>query len=220
MENTMKPQTIDRGRPPDPPGAALDEVDLMKLLENAMESIGSGMQQDECLLLCQYASSITSGAIVEIGSFQGRSTVLLGLTSQHGHGVPVFAVDPHVEAVDVFGWTVGSDDRAIFLQNLLRFEVTDIVRPISLPSERSCKAWDGEISILWIDGDHTYEATKIDFEGWSRFVPSGGLVLFHDVNDPEIGPFQVIGEILEAGGYRELLGINSLRVLQKVDAGA
>ncbi len=137
-----------------------------------------------------------------------------------GDEVPVFAVDPHVEAVDVFGWTVDPDDRAIFLQNLLRFEVTDIVRPISLPSERACKAWDGEISMLWIDGDHTYEATKIDFKGWSRFVPSGGLVLFHDANDPEIGPFQVIGEILEAGGYRELLGINSLRVLQKVAAGA
>ncbi len=216
----MAPGAADRGRSPDSPGAAPAEVDLTKLLENAMESIGSGMQPDECSLLCQYATSITSGAIVEIGSFQGRSTVLLGLTSKHGPGVPVFAVDPHVEAVDVFGWTVGPDDRAIFLQNLLRFEVTDIVRPISLPSERACKAWEGEISMVWIDGDHTYEATKIDFEGWSRFVPSGGLVLFHDANNPEIGPFRVIGEILEAGGYRELLGINSLRVLQKVEAGA
>ena len=157
---------------------------------------------------------------MEIGSFRGRSTVLLGLTSKHGHEVPVFAVDPRVEAVDVFGWKVGPEDRAIFSLNLLRFEVTDIVRPISLPSERAGKAWDGEISMLRVDGDHTYEATKIDFEGWLRFVRSGRLVLFHDANDPEIGPFPVIGEILEAGGYRELLGINSLRVPQKADAGA
>lgn len=216
----MESRVTDRVQSPEIPQAEAGEEDLMELLKKAMETIGSGMQPDECLMLCQYATSATAGAIVEIGSFQGCSTVLLGLASKHGSGAPVFAVDPHVEAVDVFGWSVGPEDRSVFLQNLLRFEVTEIVRPISLPSEQACKAWEGEISMLWIDGDHSYEGTRKDFDGWSPFVPSGGLVLFHDAIDPEIGPFKVIEELLAKGCYRELPGVNSLRVLQKMEATA
>src|SRR4051794_41857731 len=35
------------------------------------------------------------GAIVEIGSWKGKSTVCLGLGSQAGASVPIYAIDPH-----------------------------------------------------------------------------------------------------------------------------
>ena len=132
----------------------------------------------------------------------------------------MFAVDPHAESVGVFGGAVGPYDRVLLLQNLLRFEVAEVVRPVGLPSEQACRAWEGDIGLLWIDGDHSYQATMNDFAGWSPFVPVGGLVLFHDAADPEIGPFRAIEEILTTGAYRELPGIRSLRALQKVEATA
>jgi predicted O-methyltransferase YrrM len=33
---------------------------------------------------------------------------------------------------------------------------------------------------LFIDGDHSYEGVKQDFEMYSHLVTSGGLIAFHD----------------------------------------
>ena len=38
-----------------------------------------------------------------------------------------------------------------------------------------------KIDFLFIDGDHTYEGVKRDFETYSPFVRKGGIVAFHDI---------------------------------------
>jgi predicted O-methyltransferase YrrM len=45
------------------------------------------------------------------------------------------------------------------------------------------------IDFLHIDGDHTYEGVKKDFQMYSRLVRKGGLIVIHDitVNPPEPG---------------------------------
>ena len=42
-----------------------------------------------------------------------------------------------------------------------------------------------DIDFLFIDGDHTYEGVKKDFEMYLPFVKRGGIVAFHDINDTE-----------------------------------
>jgi cephalosporin hydroxylase len=39
------------------------------------------------------------------------------------------------------------------------------------------------VDLLFIDGDHSYEGVKRDFEMYREFVGPGGLIAFHDVND-------------------------------------
>lgn len=41
--------------------------------------------------------------------------------------------------------------------------------------------WDKEIDILFIDGDHSYEMAKSDFERFEKFLKPGGLIFMHDV---------------------------------------
>lgn len=42
------------------------------------------------------------------------------------------------------------------------------------------KTWNNKIDILHIDGDHTYDAVKNDYEVWSKFLSDDGVILFHD----------------------------------------
>jgi hypothetical protein len=34
---------------------------------------------------------------------------------------------------------------------------------------------------LWIDGDHTYKGTKLDFDGFANHLEDGAIVAIHDV---------------------------------------
>ena len=59
------------------------------------------------------------------------------------------------------------------------------------------KTWDTKIDLLHIDGFHSYEAVKNDFEKWSGFVPNTGVILFHDTDseDTRFGVKQFFNEI-------------------------
>ncbi len=39
------------------------------------------------------------------------------------------------------------------------------------------------LEVLFIDGDHSYEGARADFDRWSAFVRPGGHVLLHDAVD-------------------------------------
>ena len=51
-----------------------------------------------------------------------------------------------------------------------------------------------KIDFLLIDGDHTYEGIKKDFEMYSPLVSEGGIIAFHDVKP---GPKEKVGEVLK-----------------------
>jgi len=51
----------------------------------------------------------------------------------------------------------------------------------------SCKVADSvqaPVHLLFIDGDHHYEAVKCDISAWVPKVPPGGIVVIHDYNPP------------------------------------
>jgi len=38
-----------------------------------------------------------------------------------------------------------------------------------------------ELDLLFIDGDHTYEGVKDDYNRYSKYVKNGGLIVLHDI---------------------------------------
>jgi hypothetical protein len=169
---------------------------------------------DEFALLYRLATQVRNGCIVEVGSYRGRSTVALGRGSLDGQRVPVFAVEPHEEFIGVLGGKFGPEDRAAFFRGMLNTGCYQIVRLVNLSSEVVTKNWPRPIGLLWIDGDHTYDGVKRDFDCWSPYLTEDARIAFDDSLDESIGPFRLINE-MQAQGYEVIETVSKIRVLKK-----
>ena len=120
------------------------------------------------------------GAVVEIGSFRGRSTVVLARAAGE-----VVAIDPHGGgdrgpqeiAPDA---ALGDADFAAFHANLAAAGVAERVRHVRKPSAEAHGDVDGPISLLFVDGAHRFGPARADLAEWGARVAPGGVMLVHD----------------------------------------
>lgn len=136
------------------------------------------------------------GVTVEIGSFKGKSTVMLANVATHYGGGPIVAIDPHsFENPELAGHreTTGSSWHE-FNQNIQRAGMTSIVEAHRAFSTDMASNWSRPIRLLWVDGNHTYAGAKDDFDGFMPSVIPGGIVAFHDALHPFTGPICVFVE--------------------------
>ena len=119
-------------------------------------------------------------AIVEIGSFKGRSTLCLAAGARRGRGAWVFAVDPHLgnrEHQRQFG---PIDTFSAFIRNLEAAGVTDIVAGIRDTSANLAGRFSRPVGFLFVDGNHELRAVRDDLARWLPLVVDGGVVAVHD----------------------------------------
>lgn len=158
---------------------------------NTMSGWLSGKEAD---ILFRLAKGTTGkGAIIEIGSWKGKSTTCLSLGSREAAGTHITAIDPHTgssEHGDV-------DTYAEFLENIKKNGVDDMVDPIRDYSHNVGKDWDKPVELLWIDGAHEYEYVLQDLEVWEPHLIEGGVIAFHDSTMP--GPWKVLEDHLYKG---------------------
>jgi predicted O-methyltransferase YrrM len=124
-----------------------------------------------------------SAQVVELGSFQGRSTIVLArATPADGRLV---AIDPHTGTERSprrhdDGESAGRSDHDHFLANLAAAGVTSRVRHVRKPSADALGDVEGPIDLLYIDGSHAFRAVLGDLRLWATRVRPGGRVLVHD----------------------------------------
>lgn len=113
-----------------------------------------------------------TGAIVEIGSYCGKSTMWLAQGRE-----TVYAIDPHKGDVS------GGKTRPTlpeFLENLRRAGLAEYVKPIVHTSKKAAEEWKKPVKFLFIDGLHDEAHALEDFSLWNPFVVEGGIVAMHD----------------------------------------
>src|SRR5208337_2591931 len=139
------------------------------------------------------------GPVLEIGGYCGKSTLYLGLACKKTGGI-LFSIDHHRGSEeqqlgqeyfdpDLFDEKEGKIDtfrlfrRAIELSDLL-----ETVVPMVTTSAVAVRMWSTPLSMVFIDGSHTYPSAFSDYISWSSHLLPGGILAIHDIfPDPAKG---------------------------------
>jgi predicted O-methyltransferase YrrM len=150
----------------------------------ALDGIEGWLSDDQAERLAHAASEIEPGGrIVEIGSFRGRSTIVLAQAAPDG--VEVIAIDPHAgtdrgpQEIETSPVT-GESDHERFIANLERAGVRQRVRHVRSFSQDALAEVSGEVDLLYVDGAHRYRPARDDIAHWGSRVRPGGTMLIHD----------------------------------------
>ncbi len=187
-----------------------------------MRTIEGWLADEEADLLIAAAARAVSGppapaVIVEIGSYCGRSTVVLGSVLQS-----LGLVEARVYAIDPHDGRVGALDQGIqqvapsldkFQRNIAAAGLNGLVETIRSHSFEV--PWEKPISFLFIDGLHDYMNVARDFYHFEKWVAVGGYVAFHDYADYYPGVQMFVNEIMAAGTCERVHREGSLIILRK-----
>lgn len=184
--------------------SGLSEQDLTELVE----FVPWPEPLEGCLLYALVQATHKRGrCVVEIGSRRGRSLSILAMALR---GVDseslLISIDPHEEQACT------SDHCRLALRQI--GEEARLVQ-IQATSDRAAGVLGrGVASLVFIDGDHTYDQVIADFDHYRDILVPGGCMVFHDYGygnhngvpeaDPDVR--RAIGEnVIRAKGFRPLL---------------
>lgn len=161
------------------------------------------MNLAEAALLYKYSKLVcgfeTNVNIVEIGRKNGGSTAIMASN-----------LGPHdcIYSVDIV-------ENEKVKSTLEKIGTIYNLHLITGDSKKIGKTWKEPISLILIDGDHSYKGVKADSDIWLPHVVQFGYAFFHDV----IGKKQELKPIIDnllRSGWREENRVDSLLCLQKI----
>jgi MMP 1-O-methyltransferase len=189
----------------------------MEINEATVQALDGWLNPKEGRLLFRLARNCKGrGAIVEIGSWKGKSTICLAHGSTAGSHAKIHAIDPHTgspEHAEHFGqvWTFEE-----FKQNIANAGVQHLVVPHVDFSTAVARVFDEPVEFIFVDGLHEYEGVRDDFEAWFPKVLDGGTMAFHD-STCWPGVFKVVGDrVFKSRHFRKVRFVRSIVYGQKV----
>jgi predicted O-methyltransferase YrrM len=152
-------------------------------------SIPSWLDRQEGLALASACYALPSNAvIVEIGSFLGKSAIVMaGARKERGSG-RVHCIDPFDASGDAFSVpayrAVADADlrplRERFQANIARAGLTDWVEVHQGTAASVAAGWAEPIDMLFLDGDQSPDGARQAYDAWVRFLKAGGIIALHN----------------------------------------
>ena len=171
----------------------------------------------EAALLRRLASAAT--CVVEIGVYEGSSAA--ELCEALPNGAELHLIDPFV---DPGGWSLREGWRAMpaitrrVVERRSRRSGPELRWHIAR-SQDVGRAWDGPaVDLVFIDGDHSPQGCREDWDVWHRHVRDGGAIAFHDARlgvaggEGQTGPTSVVEEL-----FRSPQPVAGWRITEEVD---
>lgn len=197
-----------------------------------IESIKGFLADDEAAALYDAAlAQANLGPVLEIGSYCGKSTVVLGSACQR-QGSILYAVDHHrgseehqkgefFHDPELYDESEAQfDSFGEFRRNIAAANLHDTVVPIVASSEVASRHWQTPLAMVFIDGGHSLEAALSDYRCWAGHILRGGILAIHDLFDePENGgqaPIAIYRLALASGLFRPIGRASSLALLERI----
>ena len=172
----------------------------------AVSAVDGWMSPDQAERLYRAAAGTHRGdIIVEIGSFRGRSTIVLASAAQEG--VQIVAIDPHAgndrgpQELDGFE-AAAATDHDVFNANLAAAGVAHRVHHVRAFSDAAHGEVAGVVAVLYVDGAHRYAPARTDIRDWGRRVAPGGTLLIHDSFSSVGVTLAIMRELMFGGRWR------------------
>lgn len=176
-----------------------------------MRTVPGWLEPDEAILLHDLAMRLHGrGRCVELGAYQGRSSIALAAGIPAGDtilSIDTFAGSPeHQPGQGCFDPSTlqpdGSVDTiALFRCHIAGAGLADRVEAWRMRTTEAAERFAGRVALLFVDADHAYDATCADVAAWRRHLASGAVIVLHDVGDWP-GPTRCAADLLEQGCTR------------------
>lgn len=203
--------------------------ELPRNVLDAFDATTGFMPLDEGRALFGAACTARPGTWLEIGTYCGKSTLLLAQAAREVGGTQIVTVDHHHGSEENQpGWewhdTSMVDTHSGLLDTLPSFrrtwdeQVRDVVTAVVATTEQVAAWWSTPVEFLFLDGNHVEEMAQHDYAAFAQHVTPGGLLAVHDVfpdpNDGGLAPWHVVERAL-AEGFEQVSVTGSLRVLRR-----
>ena len=203
----------------------------MDILRDLPKQVKGFMDEEEGMRLYELAKEAsTLGPCLEIGSYCGKSTIYLGQGCKESDGI-LFSIDHHrgseehqpgeeYHDPELFDPEYNNmDSFKTFRKTLERASLEEVVVPIVAKSSVTAKQWATPLSLVFIDGGHSYEAAHTDYTSWALHIIPDGYLVIHDIfKDPKEGgqaPYDIYKLALDSGLFEECPMVKTLGVLRR-----
>jgi predicted O-methyltransferase YrrM len=172
-------------------------------------------------VLSKYARALKKqSTIVEIGSFLGLSAIIMGSSNRQCRIICIDPCDLSGEEASASMYTRdGYQGRWQFRTlkfNLVLYAVrAEIIRATS---HEAIKQFSSRCQLLFVDGDHSYEACLQDVALYGKWLDTGGILILHDAR-PALGwpgPIKVAEQLLEDSAWKFLEERGNCMVFRKL----
>jgi MMP 1-O-methyltransferase len=198
--------------------STVSEYALLELRFSGVQGWMSGVEGYALMLMAAHGPG--AGEIVEIGSWMGKSACWLAAGSKSARREKVHAIDPFDGGPMLKDHPVIQEQGTTyhaFVDNLTSVGLFDYVEPIVATSQQAFQSWGKPIRLLFIDGDHSFDAVKCDFETWSRFLIPEALIAFDDVTGGYEGAKRYYDALLQGDRrYREIARVGKMKFIQRL----
>jgi len=117
--------------------------------------------------------------VMEIGSYVGASACCFGAAMKsRANGGQIYCVDTWNNDAMTEGnrdtWQEFQNNTANYKEYIvpIRGSSTDVIFEVA--------AYVKSLDLLFVDGDHSYEGVKADWDAYKGFLKTGSIIVFHD----------------------------------------
>ena len=189
----------------------------LALYRTGYHQASTQLSEDEQRCLGRYAGGRTR--LVEIGAFEGASTRIL--TAAAAPSASVYAIDPFLKGRLGVCWGKPVALREIRAGKQVNPQVR--VNLIERFSYEAASEIGGDFDFIFIDGDHSHEGIRRDWNDWGGRVREDGIMAMHDTRVPSykpsvqaLGSFQYFESTIRLDPRFELIEqVDSLSILRR-----